>query len=298
MTPMPQNTTRGNRETGTVSSTKYKMEDIVPEDKPKPTWKKLLVPILVVVGTLVAIIIVAVVIIVIRQRNKKNSENNKSRPAITPTHPPTFTPATLIDDPSSRLRHPPIAQQPTDNRPVALPYSDTSSISSEPEERSPPKQLTTKELMQQYQKINEKNMIKDKAVPSKADDNESGPPLEEPLPRISYNDISNKKKQNTNLDKKNKTAPKPRQRQREKTTKKEDEQVMVTASYLRSLLAKVKESGEENPDFEDPDSDIGVVNSEKNTSPDPKDEQEDGDDEEEEEDDEYPVESDHEKSVY
>ena len=353
ITPMPQVITKGNRETTVAAPPKNNgIVDIPVEEKP---WKKYIIPIVIVIGSLAAVATVAIIIFVIRNRkNKKNQQNAGPSKKFTPgrqvgeqaTPPANHVPHTYATQPQpTHVAHQPQQDEPNieDQLHDVAQVAKTLGIDHE-NERKGRRSPTTKEVMEAYArrkrleeggettadddeetessegeeeshtptpvpKKKSSRTMKDVAEGAKTrtkalaktksskrnqradrderDENEEeGPPLNSPLPRLSYKEIdrleiqpkkrltAHKGKQKALPSKRRdspeaneESHPDPRESEpeepeepvkQEKSSKKSRKKAHLTAAYLTTVLEQMKRDSEEGEE-DDQDDEIGVV---------------------------------------
>lgn len=227
----------------------------LPAEK-KPS-RKLIIPIVIIATTLLAVAVVAIIIIVIRNRNKKNQKNVPKE--FVPV-PEQIEDDISDDDEEEEVRRSPPSSKSTVVEQIDAPthidaelsnvlevakklgLSTTRSQVSSPriqEKRQP----TTKELMERYAKMASELYDDDDSSPQtpvKAVKVSSERPVEQPLPRVSYQDIDN-----ISDVKKNKTPVKTAEKEASPEKKTNDMNPEITAAYLKGLMSKLKSQGEE-----------------------------------------------------
>ncbi len=322
ITPMPQVVTKGNAES-TPSNSKLALNVQTSE---KPMWKKYVIPIVIIVATLAAIAVVAVVIFVIKYRNNKKNQQkvpNKFTPAKPVTqNPQPPTPVQNTQQEVSTEQRP--TEEELHN---VTEVAKKLGLEEEENKLQVKKVPTTKDLMEEYvrrhkdeetddeesekddegqndedeepeptpKKHKKKAIQKTKSMREVAErqarrnesEDKEGPPLEEPLPRVSYKDIDPKskrpkKKENTPEEEQQDTTPekvaKVKVMKKELNMKKVQQSAKpakkanakITAAYLASLLKKAEENEGQNEDDEEQ---VGVVELDENEEEDQDDQQ-------------------------
>jgi len=237
ITPMPQVVTKGNQEMtsnipkGTIAASKT-------VEKP---WKKYIIPIAIIVGTLVTVAIVAIIVFIIRNRNNKNNGQQPPKKQ--------FTPGKNILHSENQMNYPeeqPVKIQENVEEELNNVAEVAKKLGISQEEKKTKKVPTIKQLMEEYEKILQ-GSSEEETPPVKRKKSKDGPPLEEPLPRLSFKEIQDKTHR--------KTISEESEDENVKLPNNLKKNSHLTAAYLTSLLDQIKNN--EN------DEEIGVIEEDK-----------------------------------